>query len=266
MKALARSYVWWPGMDQGIEQEVKTCETCQQHQVAPAEAPLHPWEWPGQPWSRLHIEYAGPYMGGMFLIVVDSYSKWLEVHLMKSTTSTATIEKLRERFATHGLPETVVSDNGTNFTSAEFAEFMKKNGIKHIRVAPYHQASNGQAERAVRIFKEGFAKMKSGSVQTKLSRFLLSYRTTPQTTTGVPPSQLLMKRKPRVLLNLLQPDIRERVRTKQSQQKTRHDYHARERENCLWRKLSMQEISDRRRHGYQKPSSRSRALCPLRCS
>jgi len=96
MKALARSYVWWPGMDQGIEQEVKTCETCQQHQVAPAEAPLHPWEWPGQPWSRLHIDYAGPYKGGMFLIVVDSYSKWLEVHLMKSTTSTATIEKLRD--------------------------------------------------------------------------------------------------------------------------------------------------------------------------
>jgi len=105
----------------------------------------------------------------------------------------------------------------------------KRNGIKHIRVAPYHPASNGQAERAVRIFKEGFAKMKSG-VQTKLSRFLLSYRTTPHTTTGVPPSQLLMKRKPRVLLNLLQPDIRERVRNKQSQQKTRHDFHARERE------------------------------------
>ncbi|KAK3747888.1 hypothetical protein QZH41_001352 [Actinostola sp. cb2023] len=72
--------------------------------------------------------------------------------------------------------------------------------------------------------------MKLGSVQTKSSRFLLSYSTTPHTTTGVPPSQLLMKRKPRVLLNLLQPDIRERVRTKQSQQKTRHDYHARERE------------------------------------
>lgn len=149
---------------------------------------------------------------------------------MKSTTSTATIEKLREIFAMHGLPEVVVSDNGTNFTSAEFAEFMKRNGIKHIKVAPYHPASNGQAERAVRIFKEGFEKMKTGSIRTRLSRFLLHYRTTPHTTTGVPPAQLLTKRKLRTQLDLLCPDVSERVRMKQSQQKAAHDYHARERE------------------------------------
>ena len=94
----------------------------------------------------------------MFLVVMDAYSKWLEVHRMKSITSTATIEQLREMFATHGLPVTVVSDNGSNFTSSEFQEFMKKNGIKHIKVAPYHPASNGLAERAVRIFKEGYEK------------------------------------------------------------------------------------------------------------
>ena len=110
-------------------------------------------------------------------------------------TSTATIEKLREMFATHGLPATLVSDNGSNFTSSEFKEFMKKNGIKHIKVPPYHPASNGLAERAVRIFKEGYEKMEDGSVQTKLSRFLLSYRTTPHSTTGVPPAELLMKRR-----------------------------------------------------------------------
>ena len=110
-------------------------------------------------------------------------------------TSTATIEKLREMFATHGLPVTLVSDNGSNFTSSEFKEFMKKNGIKHIKVPPYHPASNGLAERAVRIFKEGYEKMEDGSVQTKLSRFLLSYRTTPHSTTGVPPAELLMKRR-----------------------------------------------------------------------
>ena len=79
---------------------------------------------------------------------------------MKSTTSTATIEKLRKIFAIHGLPDTIVSDNGSNFTSNEFEEFMKKNSIKHIKVAPYHPASNGQAERAVRAFTEGFKKMK----------------------------------------------------------------------------------------------------------
>ena len=126
MKALARSYVWLPGMDQEIVKKVKSCDKCQSNQSAPAEAPLHPWEWPGLPWSRIHIDYAGLYKGEMFLVVVDAYSKWLEVHHLRSITSTATIEKLCKMFATHCLPATLVSDNGSNFTSAEFQEFMKR--------------------------------------------------------------------------------------------------------------------------------------------
>ena len=169
MKALARSYVWWPGLDQDIVKKVKGCNKCQANQKTPAEAPLHPWEWPRLPWSRIHVDCAGPYKGEMFLVVTDAYSKWLEVHCMKSTTSSATIKKLREIFAIHSLPATLVSDNGSNFTSSEFEEFMKRNGIKHIKVAPYHPASNGLAERAVRVFKEGFEKMGEGSIQTKLS-------------------------------------------------------------------------------------------------
>ena len=229
MKALARSYVWWPGLDQDIVKKVKDCNKCQAIQKTPAEAPLHPWEWPGLPWSRIHVDYAGPCKGEMFLVVIDAYSKWLEVHCMKSTTSSATIEKLREIFAIHGLPATLVSDNGSNFTSSEFEEFMKRNGIKHIKVAPYHPASNGLAERAVRVFKEGFEKMGEGSIQTKLSRFLLSYLTTPHSTTGVPPAELLMKRKLRTQLDRLYPNVADRVRSKQSKQKAAHDYHAKER-------------------------------------
>ncbi|CAB3997722.1 Uncharacterized protein K02A2.6 [Paramuricea clavata] len=210
MKAFARSYVWWPTLDEDIESEVKNCNQCRLHHTTPAAAPLHPWEWPGHPWTRLHIDYAGPFKGEMFLVVVDAYSKWLEVHQMTSTTSTATIEKLREILATHGLPTTVVSDNGTNFTSSEFEEFMKQNGIKHIKVSPYHPASNGQAERAVRIFKEGIEKMKEGSMRTKLSRFLLKYRITPHTTTGVPPAELLMGRHLRTQLDMIQPNLGDR--------------------------------------------------------
>ncbi|XP_031551930.1 uncharacterized protein K02A2.6-like [Actinia tenebrosa] len=136
-------------MDKDIETPVRRYEQCQLHQKTPAKAPLHPWEWPNEPWTRLYIVYAGPYKGEMFLIVVDACSRWLEVHLMKAITSTATIEKLMEIFATHGLPKTVVCDNGTNFTSAEFEHFMAINGIKHIKVAPYHLSSNRQAERGV---------------------------------------------------------------------------------------------------------------------
>ena len=153
-KALARGYIWWPDMDRELENAVKSCVQCQRHQKAPAEAPLHPWEWPGKPWSRVHIDYAGPYKGHMYLVVIDAHSKWMD-----TTTSASTIVKLREIFATHVLPETIVSDNGPNFTSTEFENFLAKNGIKHTKVSPYHPASNGQAEQAVRVFKEGVEKM-----------------------------------------------------------------------------------------------------------
>lgn len=136
-------------MDQEIVKKVKGCIKCQSNQSAPAKAPLHPWEWPGLPWARIHIDYAGPYMGEMFLVAMDAYSKWLEVHRMKSIKSTATMEKLREMFATHGIPITLVTHNGSSFTSSEFQEFTTRNGIKHIKVATYHPASNGLAERAV---------------------------------------------------------------------------------------------------------------------
>jgi hypothetical protein len=165
----------------------------------------------------------------MFLILIDAYSKWMEVFPMNTSTSSATIEKLRTVFATHGLPEKLVSDNGSCFTSEEFEQFLVKNGIKHVTSAPYHPASNGLAERAVQTFKEGMKKMKEGSIETKVSRFLFKYRITPQTTTGVAPAELLMGRKPLSRLDLLTPDVGRRVEKKQQDQKQRHDSHAKER-------------------------------------
>ena len=114
----------------------------------------------------MHIDFAGPMNGQSFLIVVDSHSKWPEVIEMKSTTATATIKELRRLFAAYGLPEHLVSDNGPQFTSAEIAGFIKTNGIKHIRCAPYHPSSNGCAERFVQIFKRAIS---SGS-HRKFSR------------------------------------------------------------------------------------------------
>ena len=75
-------------------------------------------------------------------------------------------------FATHGLPRTVVSDNGSVFTSSDFEQFMLNNGIHHIRTAPYHSASNGLAERAVQTLKEELKKLTSGCLETELSHFL----------------------------------------------------------------------------------------------
>ena len=98
-----------------------------------------------------------------------------------------------------------MSDNGTAFSSAEFGCFMKHNGIRHIRCAPYHPSSNGLAERAVQTFKE--AMRKTGDLEIRINRFHSQYRITPHATTGQPPAQLLMGRRPRTLLDLLVPDI-----------------------------------------------------------
>ena len=139
MKALARSYVWWPGMDKAFEQVSKGCTGCQLTQSNPKSAPLHSWEWPARPWQRVHVDFAGPFLGTMFLIVVDAHSKWPEVIPITSTSATRTIEELRKLFTAHSLPEQLVSDNGPQFIADEFRVFMRSNGIKHIKSAPYHQ-------------------------------------------------------------------------------------------------------------------------------
>ena len=223
MKSLARSYVWWPGMDQDVEKEVRACEECQKHQKSPPSAPLHPWEWPEAPWSRIHMDYAGPFLGEMFLIIVDSHSKWMDVYPMKTSTSHATIEKLRQSFSIFGLPKMAVSDNGSCFTSAEFETFMKNNGIQHVRSAPFHPSSNGLAERAVQTFKDGMLKTKGETIQTRVSRFLFSYRITPHATTGLSPAELMMARRPRSQFDLLMPDVKSKVQQKQMKQKRYHD-------------------------------------------
>ena len=85
MKAVARSYMWWPGMDQALEEQVRHCIPCQANRNNPTPAPLHPWIWPSQPWQRVHLDFAGPFLGRMFLIVVDAHSKWPEVIEMTTT-------------------------------------------------------------------------------------------------------------------------------------------------------------------------------------
>ncbi|XP_060550102.1 uncharacterized protein K02A2.6-like, partial [Pantherophis guttatus] len=160
MKALARSYVWWPSMDRDIEQWVSRCDPCQEVRPAPPQSEVAKWETPSNPWSRIHIDFAGPMQGRHLLIVVDAFSKWLEVVPMASTTTEATIRALRRLFATHGLPDMLVSDNGPQLTSLAMESFLAERGIRHALSTPYRPAGNGQAERMVRLTKEALTKMR----------------------------------------------------------------------------------------------------------
>ena len=248
-------------MDSDVEQMAHNCNECTSNLKSPAKSPLHPWEWPSQPWFRIHLDYAGPFMGKMFLIIVDAHSKWIDVHPTNSSTSEITIEKLRITFANLGLPHQIVTDNGSCFTSTEFKNFTTANGIKHIFTAPYHASSNGLAERAVQSFKQSMRKQTGGTVQMKVSRFLFQYRTTPHSATGVSPAELLLNRKLRNHLDLLRPDLATKVLQKQSCQKDAYDRHAKYREIHENDKVLVKDFTSRNQYGFQALSLRRQVLC-----
>ena len=229
MKALSRMYVWWPGVSSDIEKSVRQCPECQEMQSSPPAAPLNPWKWPTRPWARLHLDFLGPFEGKNLLIVIDAHSKWIEAVCTPSTSSASVIEVMRTLFAQFGVPEMIVTDNGTGFVSSELEQFLKNNGVKHTTSAPYHPASNGLAERAVQIVKKGLKKLTTGTMSFRLAKVLFNYRIAPQTTTGVSPAELLLGRRPRTRLDLLRPNAAERVEERQQKQKAQHDRKARSR-------------------------------------
>lgn len=205
MKSMARTVFWYPGVDRDIEDLVRRCETCiQASPMPPAEVPIS-WPDTNQPWSRLHVDYAGPLEGQMILIVVDSSTRWIEAVPMKTASAETTVEALRVIFARFGLPRTLVSDNGPQFTSAVFKQFLQDNHVQHLTTAPYHPQSNGLAERAVRTVKEGIHKVLPGNLRTRLARFLFRYRRTP-TKDGKCPSERLLGYRIRSRIDCCLPD------------------------------------------------------------
>lgn len=100
-------------MVKAIEEVAKGCTGCQLTQNNPKTASLHVWEWPACPLQHIHVDFAGPFLEATFLIVLDAHCKWLEVILMTTTSAARTIKELRKLFPTHGLPEQLVSDDGT---------------------------------------------------------------------------------------------------------------------------------------------------------
>ncbi|XP_055622685.1 uncharacterized protein K02A2.6-like [Toxorhynchites rutilus septentrionalis] len=208
MKGLARSFVYWPGIDADIERAAKNCHECAKNANDPPKFRDHVWEYPKAPWERIHIDFAGPVLGVMLLIITDAYSKWIEVKVTTTMTSSATIALLDELFAAHGVPVTVVSDNGTNFTSTEFKTYLRMVGVKyHKLTAPYHPSTNGQAERSVQTVESVLKAMDTtrSNIQQNLNTFLRQYRRAPHSTTGQPPCQLFLGRNIRTRLDLLLP-------------------------------------------------------------
>ena len=210
MKSIARRVCCWPNLDSDIESYVHNCGNCQATTAVPPLASVHPWEWPGKPWVIIHVDFAGSIKGQVYVIVIDSYSKWLKLYIQTQRP----LKSQSEIMSPWGLPLMMVSDNGPCFKAYEFVEFCKHNHIKHITVSSHHPASNGLPERAEQIFKRGVKKL-SGNINANISHFLLYYRSTPQTTTGDSPSMLMLNRQIRTRVDIMLPHKHNNVLVKQ---------------------------------------------------
>lgn len=208
MKALARTYVYWPGIDIDIENWCKCCKACQSMQNRKDESELSSWPKTMRPFERVHIDFYS-LEGKTFLILIDTYSLWMEIFPMKKTTAQDIIIKFRSMFSVFGLPDEIVSDNGPPFNSKEFSDFCTENGIKLSHSPAYSPQSNGQAEVAVRVAKTTLKKLivdektKNIPIDLKLTNFLLKYRTTPTIATGKTPSSMLFSFAPKTLMDLI---------------------------------------------------------------
>jgi transposase InsO family protein len=182
----ARDVVWWPGMTKDIREMVKTCASCLEHRRNPKE-PLMGTAVPERAWWRLAMDFFEK-DGHMYLVVVDYFSRYISVHEMgESATAEATVKVLNNLFCMLGIPNSIVSDNGPQFTSEKFKEFLNKWDVQHITSSPKYPQSNGEAERAVQTVKGLMTK------NIGLASALCCYRDTPLAN-GYSPAQLLFGR------------------------------------------------------------------------
>ena len=200
MKQLLHEKIWFPGIDDTVQRMIKNCITCQANGPSNHPDPLQMTPLPPDPWHTVHMDFCGPFPSGEYLfVVVDAYSRFPEVVIVRSTSASCIIPQMDRIFSTHGIPHVVRSDNGPPYTSVEIREYMRENGIDHRRITPLWPQANSEAERFMKPLTKAIcsAHVEGKMWRKHLYKFLLNYRTTPHSTTGFAPAELLFNRKVR---------------------------------------------------------------------
>ena len=191
----ANMSVFWPEINSDIQRAIQSCQFCQVHRPLQKHEPLVVTPQPQRPWQKIAADLCES-QKGKYLVLMDYFSKWIELIHMPDTTAARMIGKMKLVFASHGVPEEIVSDNGPPFDSNALKQFAKEYGIMLTTVSPYHPQANGQAESGVPIAQRILK-------QDDPLKALMIYRSTPVQSTGCTPSKLLMGRELRTTIPIL---------------------------------------------------------------
>ena len=238
----ARDYVFWPSMTAQIKDKVSSCAICNAFRNRQQRESLYPHDIPGLPWQVVGTDLC-EFAGQTYLLVTDFYSKYFEIDVLRQTTATCLINNLKKIFARFGIPDEVVSDNGSQYSNTrnlfnsthEFKQFAKEWGFRHTTSSPEYPQSNGAAERAVQTAKRILKKAAADNKDP--FEGLLKYRNTPFEDIGVSPAQLLMSRRTRtmipthrrLLLQAVEPDrVVKALQRRQNSSKKNYDKQSRD--------------------------------------
>ena len=219
----ANAAVWWPGISSQLKHKVLSCQSCCELRRAQQKEPLISTPLPDRPWQRIALDLC-EHNKQNYLIISDYYSRYIEILHMKTTTSAHVSLKLKAICARYGIPDVVVSDNGPQFTSTEFQDLARELDFEHVTSSPHNAQGNGHAERAVQTAKR-ILKQNDPLIA------LLCYRSTPCSTTGASPAELLMGRKIRTTLPTLERNLQpswpdgQRIRQKDEAEKKKQAFY-----------------------------------------
>ena len=191
MRQRLHSKVWWPNMDRDVEQWCKRCYRCQLVSK------------PERPEPIVRTDFMGPLPSGHNLFaVVDYYSRWVEIAMTTTPNAKKTVEALEKMLTTHGLLNSITTDNRPQFISQYFKQYCEQNGIIHRHITALWPQANGEIERQNRSFLKRLkiAHSEKKNWRDELQKYLFMYRVTPQSTMGVSPAELLFRRKLRTKL------------------------------------------------------------------
>lgn len=212
-KLFARSYIWWPNLDSDLNRTIASCKICRSFLNKKNNQYRTPWPRSCTPWERVHLDLFD-FNNNKYLIICDSYSKWVECFVLKNKSDfKAIMSKLAEVFSRFSFPKTMVCDNGPPFCAQAMKEFCSQKNIKLLFSPPYSPQSNGLAERSVQTFKILLSKLYicSGSCNRSAEQMLLeclyTYRITPSSVTGKSPMTMMLAFEPKTVLSHLKKKV-----------------------------------------------------------